>query len=434
MRRRDLLLAAAALGVPVPVLGRSRAAGDARHLVVVFAEGGWDVTFCFDPKLSCTTPGGGPCPVEGPEVDEDPDDPEDREAVRTFSGIPIVVNDRKRPSVARFFERWSGSAHVVNGIWSGSIAHVPCRYRMLTATQDGRAPDMATIAGYAHGAGLPLGSVDLSGWSIAGPLAASSGRLGASSQLAGLLDPSALGAPVNAPSDYPFFEPHPDDDALLEAWVRRRADGLRGRFGDGAANDRALDDLIASLDRGDAFRERAEPVLGALAVGRTSSLAEQADIAVELLSRGVCHAVTLDTRERWDTHDANVGQHGMFQRTFAGLDRLMSGLSDAGLLDRTVVAVVSEMTRTPLRNAATGKDHWGHGSALLLGAVRGGAVSGSTDQQVESLPMDLATGEPSADGRLCRYDAFCAGLLELVGVDPGSWLPGVVPFRGAHPA
>lgn len=292
---------------------------------------------------------------------------------------------------------------------------------------------MATIAGQVHGAGLPLGSIDLSGWSITGPLAASSGRLGASSQLVGLLDPELLHAPAGAPFAYPVFTPHPEDEALLAAWTRRRSDALRRRFGDGGGNDRTLDDLDASLVRGDAFRSLADPILSALSVGRVSSLAEQADIAVQMLATGVCHAVTLDTRERWDTHDVNSAQHGMFQRTFSALDHLMAALRDAGLLDRTVVAVVSEMTRTPLRNASTGKDHWGHGSALLLGAVRGGTVSGSTDHQVESLPMDLATGVPDPEGELCRYDSFCAGLLELVDVDPGDWLPGVVPFRGARP-
>ena len=102
------------------------------------------------------------------------------------------------------------------------------------------------------------------------------------------------------------------------------------------------------------------------------------------------------------------------------------------MLDNTVVAVLSEMTRTPLRNASGGKDHWGHTSALLLGAVRGNAVSGGTDGLLESMPMDLATGQLDPKGALCKYDNLCAGLLELVGVDPEEWLPGVVPFRGAR--
>ena len=34
-------------------------------------------------------------------------------------------------------------------------------------------------------------------------------------------------------------------------------------------------------------------------------------------------------------------------------------------------------------------------------------------------------------GAYCKYDNFAAGLLELVGVDPDPWVPGVVPWRGA---
>jgi hypothetical protein len=369
-------------------------------------------------------------------VDEDPEDPEDREAVRTFGGIPVVVNDRKRPRVSAFFERWHPRAHAVNGIWAGSIAHVPCRYRMLTASTDGRAADMATVAGHVHGGGLPLGSVDLSGWSIAGPLAASAGRLGVSSQLGALVDGGpTFRAPPGSPFEYPIFQPDPADEALVEAFVRRRAEAARARFGDGGgANDAALDDLLASLDRGAAFRARSAEILASLPLGRQPGFVEQAGIAVDLLQAGLCHSVTLDTREHWDTHDANAAQHGMYDRLFAGLSALMERLERASLLERTVVAVVSEMTRTPLRNASTGKDHWGHTSALLLGAVRGGAVSGATDHLIEALPVDLRTGEPDPRGALNRYDSFCAGLLELVGVDPGEWLPGVEPFRGARPA
>jgi hypothetical protein len=110
----------------------------------------------------------------------------------------------------------------------------------------------------------------------------------------------------------------------------------------------------------------------------------------------------------------------------------MRELEQRGLLEDTVVAVLSEMTRTPLRNSATGKDHWGHTSALLLGAVRGDAVSGGTDHLLESRPIDLTTGELHDGGELNKYDNLVAGILELVGVDPGDWLPGVTPFRGAH--
>lgn len=429
-RRELLLAAAAAMAAP----GATLAAGsDRKPLIVVFAEGGWDVTYCFDPKLSCSAPDGGPCTIEGPEVDEVAGVPDDREAVQTFGAIPLVVNRLKRPAVTAFFERWAARCHVVNGVWTGSIAHDPCRTRILTGTADGRRPDLATITGAVGGSDLPLGAVDLSGWSIAGPLASTSGRVGFNSQIAALVrDDVQFRVPPAVNLTYPLFQLSPGDEAGVDAYVEARARALRARFSDGGGhNDRALADLLASRERGERFRGQAREVLSSLRFGVESSLADQLAMGVELIANGTCHSVMVDTREEWDTHNGNVNQHGSYNRTFAGLDALARDLEARGMLDRVVVAVLSEMTRTPLRNNGGGKDHWGHTSALLFGAVRGNAVSGATSHLLESLPMDLATGEPDPRGALCKYDNLCAGILELVGVDPAEWLPGVVPFRGA---
>lgn len=427
--RRDLLLSAAALlGAPRLAFGQGGPA--AKKLIVVFAEGGWDVTYCIDPKLSCSKDDS--CPIQGPELDEVASNPDDREAVQTFGNIPIVVNDYKRPAVRTFFEKWHSRCHVVNGVWTGSIAHEPCRIRILTGTYDGSKPDMATVTGYTHGSALPLGSVDLSGWSMAGPLASSTGRIGYQSQIAALLDrDTQFTAPPGIGYQYPLFQMDPADEDAVEAFVRARADALRHRFGDGGGhNDRAIDGLIESLDRGDRFRAQAASILRSLQIGNQASLGDQIDIAVDLLKAEMCQSVTLETRQEWDTHTNNSVQHTSYQQTFLGLTQLMDRLDEEGMLDDTVVAVISEMTRTPLRNAAAGKDHWGHTGALLMGAVRGDAVSGATSELLESQLVDLATGTVDPAGTYNKYDNLCAGLLELVGVDSQEWLPGVTPFRG----
>lgn len=430
-RRQLLWSTAALLGAPRVAFGKGGAAQPEKHLIVVFAEGGWDVTYCFDPKLSCSAPDGGPCTIQGPEVDEGGEE----EAVRTFGNIPIVVNDTKRPAVTSFFENWYTNAHVVNGIFTGSIAHEPCRVRLFTGTADGTKPDLATISGFTYGDALPLGTVDLSGWSMAGPLAASTGRLGFQSQIAALLDdatqfnaPSALGA------NYPLFDMNPADETAVVDFIRARSDALLTRFDDGGQNRAAIADLQASLDRGTRFRSQAASILKSLQIGQEASYGEQLVMAVDLIEAGMCHSVVIDTRQEFDTHATNSLQHAALDATFAGLSTLMDTLQQRNLLDKVVVAVISEMTRTPLRNSAAGKDHWGHTSAMLLGAVQGNRVSGHTDHLLESQPMDLETGEALTEGDLCKYDNFCAGVLDLVGVDPAPWLPGVVPFHGARPA
>lgn len=438
-RRSLLLSAAAALGAPRVVLGQSGSTPtgnpNAKKLIVVFAEGGWDVTACMDPKLSCD------CDIQGPEVDEDRNIADDVEAVRTFGEIPIVVNDYKRPAVSAFFDRWHGRTHIVNGIWTGSIAHDPCRYRILTGTPDGTRADLPTIVGFTHGGARPLGAIDLSGWSLSGPLAASTGRIGFNSQITTLLDG---GKPYSVPSDspfstYPLFEMNPDDEAGVEDFLRRRADRFRGRFEDGAGNDHTVDNFVVSLDRSIRFRDATrvtqgeDSIFSGLGVGGRPGFVEQLGIATDLLEAGLCHTVMVDSREDWDTHDTNSFQHTWYERLFVGLDDLMSELDSRNLMDDVVVAVISEMTRTPQLNASGGKDHWGHTSAMLLGAVRGNAVSGGTDGLLESQTVDLETGQVSEQGELNKYDNFVAGLLEMLDVDPSDWLPAdVQPFRAAH--
>ncbi|MBX2796458.1 MAG: DUF1501 domain-containing protein [Myxococcales bacterium] len=437
-RREFLLASAGLLGAPSAAFART-AGGEPKHLLVIFAEGGWDVTYCLDPKLGC-----GDCSIVGPEADLDPKkgaDPDDREAIRTFGDLPIVVNEFKRPGVARFFERWHDQCHVVNGVWTGSIAHDPCRYRVLTGTASGRSPDLVSIAGFTHGQDLPLGSVDLSGWGIAGPLASSSGRIGAQAQISSLLDDQRGFRAPQAGRPYPIFRAGAEDDVAIEAYLAKRADAMRRRFSDQSHNDAAIADLERSVERAARFRNEAAPILDSLDIGDDARFVEQLRIAFELMGSGMCHSVTVDTRNDWDTHDINFLQHRYYDDLFSTLDLMLEQLQTSPLRGKLVIAVLSEMTRTPLPNKSGGKDHWGHTSALLLGGVRGNAVSGGTDRLLESLPADLTTGRlldpadcPSGSRCLIKYDNLAAGILDLVGVDPEPWLPGVLPFRAAHPS
>jgi hypothetical protein len=87
----------------------------------------------------------------------------------------------------------------------------------------------------------------------------------------------------------------------------------------------------------------------------------------------------------WDTHtknfpilkDWNLPQ---FDQTVSGL---MEDLDTRGLLDETLIVVLSEMGRTPRVNGNGGRDHWTHCfSVFLAGAgLRGGSICGASDAQ-----------------------------------------------------
>ena len=427
MNRRQLLraFAAAPLVGSMPRVGRAATSGG-KHLIVIVANGGWDTTYLMDPKLGVEG-------VEGPEVEEDPDDPEDREAVETLHGLPLMLNRHKRPITAQFFEDWGHRVAIVNGLWTGSIAHDPSRERVLSGSADNTVPDMVTIAGHVFGDSLPLGSVDMSGFSMAGSLAASSGRVGYRSQLKLLIDDDSVFESADRTYDFPQFVPTADDDAAVRDFLRRRTERLRATRSDGGVNDQRLDDLLISLDRAERFVERSDEIADFLNLGKPPSLAIQASLAATFLEQQLCHSVLMDTSRKWDSHTTNTTQHENYEATFLGLTSLITSLEERSLLDDTLVVVISEMTRTPKFNDTGGKDHWPHTAALMFGGgVVGGRVRGGTDDLLESLPMRLDTGEVDLEhGELCKYDNFAAGVLASVGVDPGEWFPGITPFMGA---
>lgn len=413
--RRSVLLGAAGL-MALPALARVGSPG--KRLIVVLAAGGWDVTYCLDPKL-------GRAGVDGPELDEDPHDPDDREAVRTFADLPVVVNDRKRAAVTAFFEAHAAQTVVVNGIFTAAVSHEAGLVRLLTGTGDLQAPDLGAVVGRRLGEDLPLGYVDLSGYAMPGPYTTTTGRLGRGGQLKLLLEPHRLQAPAGAGFTYPTWSPSPSDRQALEAYLHGR-DALSL---DPAARP-LLDDLLESRLRARRLREQVTGRLDALRVGDAGTLSSDGKTAVELLRAGACQAVLLESREHWDTHDTNAQQHRSWSGLFHGLKQLIDGLQRHALLDDTLVVVLSEMTRTPVRNAHAGKDHWPCTSALVIGGgVRGGRVLGGTDDALHAQPVDLDSGVVHPAGGLLRYDNLAAGLLELLDIDPAAYI-GARPLRG----
>ncbi|NCG20024.1 MAG: DUF1501 domain-containing protein [Rhodobacterales bacterium] len=424
LSRREFLWSSAASVSLAPV---AHAAGTekAKYLVVVVAEGGWDVTVLFDSKLHTSA-------IDGPEQDLDPDNPLDSEDVQTFGGIIINVNEFKRPWTTAFFEKWHSKMAVINGVWMGSIAHDPCRFRILSGVMENTAPDLATIVGYVHGTELPLGSIDLSGWSMNGPLAASAGRIGTNSQIKPLIDPATnFNAPTFSDVQYPFFARSEQEHQDVAGYLSARNAQLREGRGGSTINDRRLDDFDISVLRADRIRNEATGILSDLTLGTPASLITQASIAASLLKNGLCRSVTLDSRRDWDTHEYNAAQHANFDALFVGLESLMTSLENEGILNETLVCVVSEMTRTPKLNGSLGKDHWGHTSALLMGAgIRGGVQIGeTTDTTLESKGIDYETGVISDASPYNKYENLCAGILEVLDVDPAEWFPAVDPFR-----
>jgi hypothetical protein len=118
----------------------------------------------------------------------------------------------------------------------------------------------------------------------------------------------------------------------------------------------------------------------------------------------------------WDTHSRNFPilrelLLPYFDLTYAGL---LADLEERGLLDETLVVVMSEMGRTPKIGARfahekEGRHHWTYCYSVMLagGGVRGGTVYGASDAQagyVKDKPVSPAD--------------ICATIYECLGIDP----------------
>jgi hypothetical protein len=118
----------------------------------------------------------------------------------------------------------------------------------------------------------------------------------------------------------------------------------------------------------------------------------------------------------WDTHTNNFPI--LKDNKLPGLDQtysaLLEDLDGRGLLDETLVVLMSEMGRTPRINANGGRDHWtGCYSVVLAGAgIRGGAIYGESDSQAAYVK-----------DRPASTSDICATIYHCLGIDPEFRVP-----------
>ena len=118
----------------------------------------------------------------------------------------------------------------------------------------------------------------------------------------------------------------------------------------------------------------------------------------------------------WDTHQKNfpILRDNKLPHLDQTYTALLEDLDARGLLDETLVVLMSEMGRTPRVNANGGRDHWTYCYAVLFAGagIRGGTVYGASDAQaayVKDLPVSTAD--------------LCASIYHCLGIDPEMTVP-----------
>src|SRR6185503_5486560 len=88
-----------------------------KRLVMVLAQGGWDVTYALDPKVQSTK-------IDVPVG-----------AKRMFGNLDVFT-DTSRPAVTSYFTKYADQSAIVRGISVASVAHQECLKRMATGTRN----------------------------------------------------------------------------------------------------------------------------------------------------------------------------------------------------------------------------------------------------------------------------------------------------------
>lgn len=163
-------------------------------------------------------------------------------------------------------------------------------------------------------------------------------------------------------------------ELLTSRFAQRRGDGAARGYNSAFARVRGLmaaDRLFNLEDEPQAMRDR---------YGSTE-FGQQALLARRLLEAGV--RVVKVARGFWDSHHDNFESHRELVPDFDHvLATLLDDLDQRGLLETTLVVVLSEFGRTPLINKDVGRDHYAAAwsCALAGGLAQGGAVYGKTDE------------------------------------------------------
>lgn len=198
------------------------------------------------------------------------------------------------------------------------------------------------------------------------------------------------------------------EDAERDAF-RKKLDERFARSRKSAATDAYTESFTQAervVKQSEVFDVEKEPAKVADKYGR-HDFGRHMLLARRLLEAGVTYVKV--SHSNYDTHhenfDFHIEQLAEFDRPFAAL---LDDLADRGMLESTLVVVMSEMGRTPRINDRYGRDHWGKAwSVAMAGAgIRGGAVVGKTN----------ANGTAVADREVWTGHLFHT-YLQAVGLD-----------------
>ena len=175
-------------------------------------------------------------------------------------------------------------------------------------------------------------------------------------------------------------------------------------------NDTRLTSTQTSIE--DAVRLMRSPALEAFELDKVDSTTLErygdtnfgrgALMAKRLVEKGVRFVQV--NRGGFDTHSNNfpaMGNHGEVMDP--ALASLVEDLSESGMLEKTMVIMLSEFGRTPRINDNAGRDHWASVFSCFMagGGIKGGQVIGSSDED-GAMPKDRPVEVADIHATMCH--------------------------------
>jgi len=155
---------------------------------------------------------------------------------------------------------------------------------------------------------------------------------------------------------------------------------LRRRTAETEAYTQSFEQAQELMKRREIFDASKEPAKDIERYG-THDFGRHCLLARRLIEQGITFVQV--THSNYDTHNENFNFHfeqvGEFDKPFA---MLIDDLAQRGLLEHTLVVVLSEFGRTPTINRLYGRDHWSKAWSICLGGtgIQAGAVIGKTNE------------------------------------------------------
>lgn len=346
--------AAAGLGAFVRPAAASQLAKDQKRIIVVNMHGGLSQLESWDPKPGTDT--GGPF-----------------RAIPT--SVPGIHISELLPQTAKQMHHLA----LVRSVNTNENDHGKGAYMMLTGRAQTPAADYPQIGAVAAKALSPLDDA------LPGHVQITPGGGGGRSNDSAYLGPKyssiSLGngnPPQNSAlpdgvSDGIDQQRHEYRRRLNERFLSKRRTAMTDAY------TQNYEQALALMRRRDVFDVSKEPEADHARYGK-HDFGRHCLLARRLIEHGVTFVQV--SHSNYDTHNENFDFHieqlGEFDGPFA---TLVADLADRGLLDHTLIVVLSEFGRTPNINHLYGRDHWGSAWSVCMGGagVARGAVIGKTN-------------------------------------------------------